>query len=397
MLIRIEWDAQPVRQMFGACNVVADGVATLDDGRRFRINATATRACRKGEIVLRYLTEAKRGAEVPAAAMADVRAAALASFADLLAPMRAAFVAEAQARDAAYMAERAGKPDAGEVTSADGIESGHTGADWEPTDATRFYAQRDGVAEGGPFAFGPTRVAAIEALHKAEAAERKAAPAPAVIPANRHAVAILSGNVDKSNVIGLRKALNADARRSARLSVSPSAPHLQGAELAATVELLKREPLVRGELHASGVRLLTDKRYAKRLEAVRPIIDSLHGFRLVRFDWLDDLHCFPVYRACGSAGSFLFRALPWQAVAFGHSDEPGGPVVLGFAEWRDGPALVANTTRACYWRLGSGVYQATRADDRPSADATAGYPDLGALMRLKGESADTIRRTLESL
>jgi hypothetical protein len=322
MQIRIEWDAQPVRQSFGKCNVVADGVATLADGRRFRVNATANRACRKGEVMLRYLTEAKRGHEVPESMLADVRAVALESFVELLAPMRAAFVAEAQARDAEYMAER------------------------------------------------------------------QPAPKPALLkstrPANRHAVAIASGNVDKSNVIGLRKAINADARRSARLSVSPSSPKLQGAELAATLDLLaQREPLVRGELHASGVRLLTDKRYAKRLQPVAEIVATLDGFRLVRFDWLDDLHCFPVYRAIGRAGSFLFRSLPWQAVAYGRGDEIGGPVILP----NDRPELVANTTRACYWRLPNGVYQASRPDERPADDATAGYPDLGALMRLKGEPA----------
>lgn len=107
MQISVEWDGRAIRQAFGACNIVADGVATLADGRRFRINASASRAGRKPAVTLRYMTAAKRGAEVREGAMSEVRAAALASFAELIAPLRAEFIAKAQAADAAYMAERA--------------------------------------------------------------------------------------------------------------------------------------------------------------------------------------------------------------------------------------------------------------------------------------------------
>lgn len=106
MQISVEWDGRAIRQAFGACNIVADGVATLADGRRFRINASANRAARQPAVTLRYMTEAKRGAEVRETALPEVRAAALASFAELLAPLRAEFIAKARAADAAYMAER---------------------------------------------------------------------------------------------------------------------------------------------------------------------------------------------------------------------------------------------------------------------------------------------------
>ena len=97
MEISVEWDGRAIRQAFGACNIVADGVATLADGRRFRVNASANRAGRKPEVILRYMTKAKRGAIVPESALAEVRAAALSSFAEFIAPLRAEFLAPLRA------------------------------------------------------------------------------------------------------------------------------------------------------------------------------------------------------------------------------------------------------------------------------------------------------------
>lgn len=80
----------------------------------------------------------------------------------------------------------------------------------------------------------------------------------------RHMAAIASGNVTKTNVIGLRKAVNHVERLAKgwsgnRCAATPS-------EVAAALEALgAKTPIVRGELHASGVRLLTDRRYRKRL------------------------------------------------------------------------------------------------------------------------------------
>lgn len=132
---------------------------------------------------------------------------------------------------------------------------------------------------------------------------------------NQHLAAIQSGRVTKSNVIGLRKAINADARRDMRLSVSSVAPKLCGAELAATLDALaSNPPTVTGELHDSGLKLLRSPRYRKRLESVRDLIDAPHvRFDLVRFEHIDSLHVVPVYRLVTFGGSFTFRNVPWQS------------------------------------------------------------------------------------
>lgn len=133
---------------------------------------------------------------------------------------------------------------------------------------------------------------------------------------NAHLESIRAGEVSKTTVIGLRKAINAQARRDRGLSVSMTAPALQGDELAEIErELADREPLVTGELHESGLRLLQGKRYAKQVDSVADLVPAIEAFRLVRFDRFGsgDLHCVPVYRACAPGGNFLFRNIPWQS------------------------------------------------------------------------------------
>lgn len=72
--------------------------------------------------------------------------------------------------------------------------------------------------------------------------------------------------------------------------------------------------------------------------------------------------------------------------------EPAGDVLA----IRDklAPVLVANTTRACYWRTAGGLFVATGADvgaaDVPNNGG--GYARLDSLMLAKGETAETIRR-----
>lgn len=143
---------------------------------------------------------------------------------------------------------------------------------------------------------------------------------------NQHLAAIESGRVTKSNVIGLRKALNADARRDAGYSVSSVAPKLSGHELRRTIDALtEHHPTVLGELHDSGVKLLRSPRYAKRLASVRSIIESRSiRFDLVRFHWIDALHVVPVYRCISFAGSFTFYNVPWQSG--GNGPEIVGPI-----------------------------------------------------------------------
>ena len=145
---------------------------------------------------------------------------------------------------------------------------------------------------------------------------------------NHHLTAIESGTVTKTNVIGLRKAIKADYRRSRGYSVSAVSPKLAGDELESTLERLKAvEPRVTGELVDSGRKLLQDKRYRKRLERVADIVAALDGFRLVRFDWIGRDSVMPVYRACGPNGeSFLFYSVPWQTAAFEGLE--GGPHIV---------------------------------------------------------------------
>jgi hypothetical protein len=131
-----------------------------------------------------------------------------------------------------------------------------------------------------------------------------------------HLSDIRSGLVSRTNVIGLRKALNAEARRYQRLSVSSTAPKISGEALAAC-EHARAEfrPRVSQDLHDSGLKLLRSPRYRKRLAPVADIIAGIESFHLVSYDALGrygDYHV-PVYKAVSPAGSFLFRNIPWQS------------------------------------------------------------------------------------
>lgn len=65
---------------------------------------------------------------------------------------------------------------------------------------------------------------------------------------------------------------------------------------------------------------------------------------------------------------------------------------LGWQDEHAKPRLVANTTRACYWQTPAG-YVATKPDETQPEGTTGGYARLDSLMKLKNETADTIRRT----
>lgn len=145
---------------------------------------------------------------------------------------------------------------------------------------------------------------------------------------NHHLAAIESGTVTKTNVIGLRKAIKADYRRSRGYGESATAPKLAGDELESILERLEAvEPRVTGDLDASGRKLLTDRRYRKRLERVADIVANLDGFRLVRFEWIGRDSIAPLYRAESSDGeSFLFYSIPWQTAHYEGLE--GGPHIV---------------------------------------------------------------------
>ena len=143
----------------------------------------------------------------------------------------------------------------------------------------------------------------------------------------RHLAAINHGQVTKTNVIGIRKALNAFYRLKEGWSVSSTCPKIsydEMRELNASLEA--KRPIVRGDLHASGVRLLYDRRNKKRLAAVADKVAALCGFSLVGFVDVHRGHHVPVYEAWGNAGKFTFYNVPWQAaLAYGLET---GPVVV---------------------------------------------------------------------
>lgn len=131
-----------------------------------------------------------------------------------------------------------------------------------------------------------------------------------------HLADINSGVVTRRNVIGIRKLMNTWLRVSHGYSVSSTSPKVSSETVAAIARALSdKEPVVIGELRESGLKVLRNPRYRKRLAAHAAIIASIDQFCLVRFDQIGhySLGVVPVYRACSRNGSFLFRNIPWQS------------------------------------------------------------------------------------
>lgn len=148
--------------------------------------------------------------------------------------------------------------------------------------------------------------------------------------AKKHMKAICGGSVEKTNIIGLRKIFNAQWRKDMGYSVSRVAPNVTAKEVADLHRALERnQPKVTGELHASGLKLLQDRRYRHRLEDVRDIIANLDCFRLIGFTEIDT-GCgggnhYPVYRAIAKDGrKFTFYNVPWQSGGDGPQLDPYG-------------------------------------------------------------------------
>lgn len=144
---------------------------------------------------------------------------------------------------------------------------------------------------------------------------------------NRHLAAIRAGRVTRSNIIGIRKALNALARVQRGYSIGQTAPRAatDGTALEYEPAIECYQPLVTGELLLTGITLLESPRWRSRWsDAEREIIADIDTIRLTRFDWINELHCVPVYRVTGCNGdSFLYRNIPWQtAWAYGLESGP---------------------------------------------------------------------------
>lgn len=136
----------------------------------------------------------------------------------------------------------------------------------------------------------------------------------------RHIDAVSACNVTKSNVIGMRKIINHGERIRAGWSGNRSSATPD--DMDRLKELVEhKQPLVTGELHETGLAVLRNKRYAKRLEHYMDVIANIKAFHLVRFDRIGDRgqYAVPVYRANAGAGAyFYFRNIPWQS----HGDGP---------------------------------------------------------------------------
>ncbi len=130
----------------------------------------------------------------------------------------------------------------------------------------------------------------------------------------KHIEAIKSGVVTKTNVIGIRKAINANERREYGYSVGSTAPNVTPSEIDQAYGLLATvKPRVTGELHDTGLKLLRSPRYAKRLSPYRSIIDDITSFHLVGYEQ-DDGNTSPRYAARDSKGrEFEFVNVPWQS------------------------------------------------------------------------------------
>lgn len=128
-----------------------------------------------------------------------------------------------------------------------------------------------------------------------------------------HMDALRSGMITKTNVIGMRKAINHVARITRGWSGNRS--KATAIQVRALLDLLdKSRPIVKGELHDSGLKLLQSKRYAKRMDGAH--VERIAYFRLIRFDMIGDRgqYAVPVYQAIREDGSaFCFRNIPWQS------------------------------------------------------------------------------------
>lgn len=132
----------------------------------------------------------------------------------------------------------------------------------------------------------------------------------------KHLAAISSGKVEKTNIIGLRKAFNHVARTTNGWSGNRSnATHADVYD--AVMAINECHPTVVGELHDTGLKVLRSPHYAKRWTAEqRAVIEAKHvRFDLVRFDRLGHHgeYAVPVYCVIALEGVFNFRNIPWQS------------------------------------------------------------------------------------
>lgn len=145
--------------------------------------------------------------------------------------------------------------------------------------------------------------------------------------AQKHLDAIASGTIERTNIIGIRKALSHVDR--IRAGWSGNRSRVTPAEADDLEQALDRyRPRVAGELHDTGLRVLRSPRYGKRFAPLADSIAALDYFRLLRFDRVNygmgDVIA-PVYAVWakippkgdaldgGTYEAFRFRLVSWQS------------------------------------------------------------------------------------
>jgi hypothetical protein len=136
----------------------------------------------------------------------------------------------------------------------------------------------------------------------------------------RHLGCIIAGSITKTNVIGIRKAINNAERirngwSANRCNVTPE----QADELEQSLD--KYRPRVCGELHDSGLAVLRNPRYAKRWSKWQlDAIETIDHFKLIGYQRIGHRgsHAIPVYSVwCtiegGTYEAFRFINIPWQS------------------------------------------------------------------------------------
>lgn len=147
----------------------------------------------------------------------------------------------------------------------------------------------------------------------------------------KHLDAVKAGTVTKSNVRGIRIALNNHEREARGYPVSRTGGNCTAEQRDALLDdlLRKHPPKVAGELHDTGIALLQSKRYAKQLSRVADIVADIDHFRLIDFDYIGRYgdKVTPVYRAYDTKGrNFEFVNIPWQSGGNGPTAPGGGPL-----------------------------------------------------------------------
>lgn len=144
--------------------------------------------------------------------------------------------------------------------------------------------------------------------------------------------------VTKSNIIGIRKALNAFERSQRRYSTSCTSPNWTFTRVQACLSaVLRVQPVISGEWHDSGVatlkRALT--RYKGRFNAAHArIIGDIWHFRLVDWHCEESLHWYPVIRCVAGDGTYFdFINIPWQSGGDGPMLADGPPMARVKPVW----------------------------------------------------------------